>query len=152
MADSGTDNFDRDFALSLLSRPKDAIYEIEEALKRIEKKYLRHLRIDQQANSPRRDWKPFRGPASRSRPQAQLERNGRPAPTPPWRARLSRFRGCCRSGSYDDEPEERPRRKNNLWHRNHHIECRKRAKRASHPPVHTTRNKKLKTKMLEMKK
>jgi RNA polymerase-binding transcription factor DksA len=38
MADSGTDNFDRDFALSLLSSGQDAVYEIEEALKRIEKK------------------------------------------------------------------------------------------------------------------
>src|SRR5690606_31811589 len=37
MADSGTDNFDRDFALSLLSADQDAVYEIEEALKRIEK-------------------------------------------------------------------------------------------------------------------
>jgi DnaK suppressor protein len=38
MADSGTDNFDRDFALSLLSSDQDAVYEIEEALKRLEKK------------------------------------------------------------------------------------------------------------------
>jgi DnaK suppressor protein len=37
MADSGTDNFDRDFALSLLSSDQDAIYEIEEALRRIER-------------------------------------------------------------------------------------------------------------------
>jgi RNA polymerase-binding transcription factor DksA len=37
MADSGTDNFDRDFALSLLSSDQDAIYEIEEALKRIDR-------------------------------------------------------------------------------------------------------------------
>jgi RNA polymerase-binding transcription factor DksA len=37
MADSGTDNFDRDFALSLLSSDQDAIYEIEEALRRIQK-------------------------------------------------------------------------------------------------------------------
>jgi RNA polymerase-binding transcription factor DksA len=37
MADSGTDNFDRDFALSLLSSDKDAVYEIEQALKRIER-------------------------------------------------------------------------------------------------------------------
>jgi len=36
MADSGTDNFDRDFALSLLSSDQDAVYEILEALKRIE--------------------------------------------------------------------------------------------------------------------
>lgn len=38
MADSGTDNFDRDFALSLLSSDQDAIYEIDEALKRIDRK------------------------------------------------------------------------------------------------------------------
>ena len=37
MADSGTDNFDRDFALSLLSADQDAVFEIEEALKRIER-------------------------------------------------------------------------------------------------------------------
>ena len=37
MADAGTDNFDRDFNLSLLSADQDVIYEIEEALKRIEK-------------------------------------------------------------------------------------------------------------------
>jgi DnaK suppressor protein len=37
MADSGTDNFDRDFALSLLSSDQDALYEVEEALKRIER-------------------------------------------------------------------------------------------------------------------
>ena len=38
MADSGTDNFDRDFALCLLSSDQDAVFEIEEALKRIERK------------------------------------------------------------------------------------------------------------------
>lgn len=37
MGDSGTDNFDRDFALTLLSSDQDAIFEIEEALKRIER-------------------------------------------------------------------------------------------------------------------
>lgn len=37
MADSGTDNFDRDSALSLLSSDQDAVYEIEEALRRIER-------------------------------------------------------------------------------------------------------------------
>jgi len=34
-ADAGTDAYDRDFALSLLSQEQDALYEIEEALKRI---------------------------------------------------------------------------------------------------------------------
>jgi RNA polymerase-binding transcription factor DksA len=35
MADSGSANFDRDFALSLLSSDQNALYEIEEALQRI---------------------------------------------------------------------------------------------------------------------
>ncbi|MCX7826618.1 MAG: TraR/DksA C4-type zinc finger protein [Verrucomicrobiae bacterium] len=36
MADVGSDNFDREFALSLVSSEQEALYEIEEALKRIE--------------------------------------------------------------------------------------------------------------------
>lgn len=35
-ADAGTDAYDRDFALNLLSQGQDALYEIDEALKRIE--------------------------------------------------------------------------------------------------------------------
>lgn len=35
-ADAGSDAYDRDFALSLLSKEQDALYEIEDALKRIE--------------------------------------------------------------------------------------------------------------------
>src|SRR6201996_8338786 len=35
-ADAGSDAYDRDFALSLLSQEQDALYEIEEALKRVE--------------------------------------------------------------------------------------------------------------------
>jgi RNA polymerase-binding transcription factor DksA len=35
-ADAGSDAYDRDFALSLLSQEQDALYEIEEALKRID--------------------------------------------------------------------------------------------------------------------
>ncbi len=34
-ADAGSDSYDRDFALSLLSQEQDALYEIEEAIKRI---------------------------------------------------------------------------------------------------------------------
>src|SRR5215471_2655970 len=34
-ADAGSDAYDRDFALSLLSQEQDALYEIDEALKRI---------------------------------------------------------------------------------------------------------------------
>jgi len=35
-ADAGADAYDRDFALSLLSKEQDALYEIEEALKRLD--------------------------------------------------------------------------------------------------------------------
>ncbi len=35
MADAGTDEYDRDFALGMLSSQQDAVYEIEEALNRI---------------------------------------------------------------------------------------------------------------------
>lgn len=36
MADQGTDNFDREFALSLVSNEQEVLYEIDEALHRIE--------------------------------------------------------------------------------------------------------------------
>ncbi|MCX6899075.1 MAG: TraR/DksA family transcriptional regulator [Verrucomicrobia bacterium] len=36
MADTGTDNFDREFALSLVSSEQEALYEVEGALKRID--------------------------------------------------------------------------------------------------------------------
>lgn len=75
MADSGTDNFDRDFALSLLSADQDAMYEIDEALKRIEKntygvceltgKQIPRIRLDAIP------WTRFTVEA-----QAQLEREG----------------------------------------------------------------------------
>lgn len=37
MADAGTDTFDRDFALSLVSSEQDALFEIEDAIRRIRK-------------------------------------------------------------------------------------------------------------------
>lgn len=36
MADQGTDNFDREFALNVVSNEQDVLYEIDEALQRIE--------------------------------------------------------------------------------------------------------------------
>lgn len=36
MADAGTDSYDRDFALGMLSAEQNALYEIEEAIRRIE--------------------------------------------------------------------------------------------------------------------
>src|SRR4051812_34356564 len=35
LADAGTDSYDRDFALGILSSEQDSVYEIEEALDRI---------------------------------------------------------------------------------------------------------------------
>jgi len=35
-ADAGSDTYDRDFALNLLSQEQDALYEVEEALKRVD--------------------------------------------------------------------------------------------------------------------
>ena len=75
MADSGTDNFDRDFALSLLSSDQDAIYEIEEALKRIEKNTYGVCELTGKAIPKKRleaiPWTRFTVEA-----QAQLERDG----------------------------------------------------------------------------
>ena len=75
MADSGTDNFDRDFALSLLSSDQDAIYEIEEALKRIERKTFGVCELtNKQIPKSRLEaipWTRFTVEA-----QAQLEREG----------------------------------------------------------------------------
>jgi len=75
MADSGTDNFDRDFALSLLSSDQDAIYEIEEALKRIERNTYGVCELTGKAIPKARleaiPWTRFTVAA-----QAQLEREG----------------------------------------------------------------------------
>ena len=75
MADSGTDNFDRDFALSLLSSDQDAMYEIEEALKRIERGTYGVCEITGKAIPKDRllaiPWTRFTVDA-----QAQLERDG----------------------------------------------------------------------------
>ena len=75
MADSGTDNFDRDFALSLLSSDQDAIYEIEEALKRIERDTYGVCELTGKAIPKARleaiPWTRFTVQA-----QAQLEREG----------------------------------------------------------------------------
>lgn len=75
MADSGTDNFDRDFALSLLSSDQDAVYEIEEALKRIERNTYGVCELTNKAIPKARleaiPWTRFTVEA-----QAQLEREG----------------------------------------------------------------------------
>lgn len=75
MADSGTDNFDRDFNLSLLSADQDVIYEIEEALKRIERGTYGMCEITEKAIPQTRlnaiPWARFRVDA-----QTELEQHG----------------------------------------------------------------------------
>lgn len=109
MADSGTDNFDRDFALSLLSSDQDAIYEIEEALKRLEKGTFGICELTGKAIPKARleaiPWARFTVQA-----QAQLEREG-----------ALRQRRLGQLGTVDslgapeveeeEEPEEKPKEK-----------------------------------------
>jgi DnaK suppressor protein len=111
MADSGTDNFDRDFALSLLSSDQDAMYEIEEALKRIEKNTFgiceltgKHIPKARLEAIP---WTRFTVEA-----QAQLEREGA------LRQRrlgalgtVDSAGGSDSDAGEDDEPEEKPKEK-----------------------------------------
>ena len=106
MADSGTDNFDRDFALSLLSSDQDAIYEIEEALKRIERNTYGTCELTGKPSPKARldaiPWTRFTVEA-----QAQLEREGA------LRSRKLGALGTVDSAGAsetedDDDAEERP--------------------------------------------
>lgn len=107
MADSGTDNFDRDFALSLLSSDQDAVYEIEEALKRIEKDTYGICELTGKAIPEARleaiPWTRFTVEA-----QAQLEREGALR-----QKRLGALGTVDNAGSAEieteeEEPEEKP--------------------------------------------
>ena len=106
MADSGTDNFDRDFALSLLSSDQDAIYEIEEALKRIEKNTYGICELTGKPIPPTRldaiPWTRFTVEA-----QSQLEREGALR-----QRRLGQLGTVDNSGGTEvdeeDEAEEKP--------------------------------------------
>lgn len=107
MADSGTDNFDRDFALSLLSSDQDAVYEIEEALRRIEKNTYGICELTGKPIPKARleaiPWTRFTVEA-----QAQLEREGALR-----QRRLGQLGSVDSSGSIelddeDDSSEEKP--------------------------------------------
>ena len=110
MADSGTDNFDRDFALSLLSSDQDAVYEIEEALKRIEKNTYGICELTGKPIPRKRleaiPWTRFTVEA-----QAQLEREGALR-----QRRLGALGsvdavGLTEVETEDDEAEEKPKEK-----------------------------------------
>jgi RNA polymerase-binding transcription factor DksA len=105
MADSGTDNFDRDFALSLLSSDQDAVYEIEEALKRIEKNTYGICELTgrpiPRARLDAIPWTRFTVEA-----QAQLERDGALR-----QRRLGALGSVDSSSSVEIEEEEEPEEK-----------------------------------------
>ena len=105
MADSGTDNFDRDFALSLLSSDQDAIYEIEEALKRIEKNTYGTCELTGKPIPKARldaiPWTRFTVEA-----QAQLERDGALR-----QRRLGALGTVDSTGATEVEEEEEPEEK-----------------------------------------
>jgi len=110
MADSGTDNFDRDFALSLLSSDQDAVYEIEAALSRIEKNTYGICELTGKPIPKARldaiPWTRFTVQA-----QAQLEREGA------LRQRRLGALGTIDSAGVtevepeEEEPEEKPKEK-----------------------------------------
>jgi RNA polymerase-binding transcription factor DksA len=110
MADSGTDNFDRDFALSLLSSDQDAIYEIEEALKRIEKNTYGICELTGKSIPRARleaiPWTRFTVQA-----QAQLEREGALRQRRLGALGTVDSVGVTEVEADDDEPEEKAKEK-----------------------------------------
>ena len=110
MADSGTDNFDRDFALSLLSSDQDAVYEIEEALKRIEKKTYGVCELTGKTIPKARleaiPWTRFTVEA-----QAQLEREGALRSRRIGQLGTVDSTGATEVESEEDEPEEKAKEK-----------------------------------------
>lgn len=107
MADSGTDNFDRDFALSLLSADQDSVYEIEEALKRIEKKTFGVCELTNKTIPKARleaiPWTRFTVEA-----QAQLERDGALRQRRIGQLGTVDNAGITEVETDEDEPEEKP--------------------------------------------
>ena len=103
MADSGTDNFDRDSALSLLSSDQDAVYEIEEALQRIERDTYGICEVTGKAIPKTRlqaiPWTRFTVDA-----QAKLERDG--ALQRRKLGSLGTIEGTSASSREPDEPAE----------------------------------------------
>jgi len=110
MADSGTDNFDRDFALSLLSSDQDAIYEIEEALKRIEKNTYGICELTGKPIPRTRleaiPWTRFTVQA-----QAQLERDGALRQRRLGALGTVDAVGVTEAEGEEEEPEEKPKEK-----------------------------------------
>jgi RNA polymerase-binding transcription factor DksA len=100
MADAGTDTYDRDWALSMLSSEQNSLYEIEEAINRIrEGTYGKCELTGKKIDAGRLEaipWTRFSAEA-----EAELERNGQVE-----RVRLGR-RGSVKAISRSAETEQR---------------------------------------------
>ena len=100
MADAGTDSFDRDFALSRISSEQDAVYEIEEALDRIQNGAYGICEATGKPIEARRleaiPWTRFSAAAEK-----ELEKQGAVR-----RARLSPREPMARGGGAEGEAEE----------------------------------------------
>jgi RNA polymerase-binding transcription factor DksA len=110
MADSGTDNFDRDFALSLLSSDQDAMYEIEEALKRIEKNTYGICELTGK-QIPRSRLEAIPWTRFTVQAQAQLEREGALRQRRLGALGTVDAVGIAEVESEEEEPEEKPKEK-----------------------------------------
>jgi len=110
MADSGTDNFDRDFALSLLSSDQDAVYEIEEALKRIEKKTYGVCELTGK-NIPKARLEAIPWTRFTVEAQGQLEREGALKSRRIGQLGSVDSTGATDVDSDEDEPEEKAKEK-----------------------------------------
>ena len=99
LADAGTDSYDRDFALGILSSEQDAVYEIEEALQRIRSGNYGICELTGRRIEPERlaaiPWTRFSAEAER-----QLEREGIQK-----KARLGRRETVTRVEAGGKEPE-----------------------------------------------
>ena len=100
MADAGTDSFDRDFALSLISSEQDALYEVDQALNRIRDGTYGICELTGKSIEPQRletiPWTRFSAAAER-----QLEKQGEVA-----RARLGPRQEVPKVNPMDREEEE----------------------------------------------
>src|SRR4051812_32528691 len=100
MADAGTDTYDQDFALSMASSEQNAIYEIEDAIRRIKSGTFGICEMTGKPIEPARlaaiPWTRFSADAER-----ELERNGEVG-----RARLGERAGVNRTQPKETEEED----------------------------------------------
>jgi DnaK suppressor protein len=100
MADAGTDEFDRDFALSLMSSDQEALYELDQALNRIRSGTYGICELTGEAIEPERlaalPWARFSLKAQR-----ELELSGSVR-----RTQLAKRGSLTSSESSEEEPEE----------------------------------------------